>query len=842
MRLQSTAINLRALAISAALLGLIYPHHLASQTQVDVSELQVQNSSQCVALNNRVDGRESGGQWLIGSGIGLFGLPNAVEPYTNLGDGAFERVQCYGQVSGTFERVFVSTETGSTCGWVERADLLDENGRTNLTVVSSRRTSVCETPRAMSFDQFCRELASYSEQQEAACDGVPAGLRAKGILIGSTADGAVDSFPFYSAPIAGEQLGTKTFFSVLEIHDIAAGAGGTVMVLVGDGEGDMFGWIDVTAIELWPTRLGLFYDALGLGEMFQRRGNLIQNWRSGRPDADVTAGLTGVELNDYIHGPLQLLSYPIIRTVVPQIGGSNSGNDVPYHEVIFLGQTGEGSASQLMSEADFANRLESLQQLNLMIVMDTTESMRRYLPLVQQGVADFIESYQSRISDPTNRLPDVRIAVYAYSDFENANATGLGDPISTAVLMPPTRIDADRDLSSLLRRISAHQGLDDASGLREEAALEAVAQLSSEFGSGRAWFETGPRVIIHMADHGSRSGVDVSEILATLEENRTFYLPLAIVTEDETASSLQARNAFFVQATQMLVPIVDQPTVADVSRIDLLDFKERTAAAVVDQLSLVVDAVVEVVQTARGAITETDASRVVEDRVSSRIQIGDSIGQQFGVDGGAPPTVVQASTAYAPLMIDRDGLVSDIDWTYTIALDPQQARFLAENFTSMCGMAGSPEQSQAFKSLIVAVAEAFSGDSVESDGQIRAILSDMKDLPGSDQSFLSQPPHVLLDRADSTDPTVIEALRKDVCWISYHMSNMRAGLYARPEQLRWSTREWRLALREEVSAREYQYKPVIGAETIYLPTFFFVLPSIVEAQEDDPGADPCIFC
>jgi hypothetical protein len=842
MRVQNTKTYLSAFAAAVSLMTLIAPVGAASQTPVDISRLQIENVSQCLELSKQIDGRESGGQWLIGSGIDLFGLPNAPRPISNLGEGAFERVQCFNQAVGSnLNRVFVSTPSGSSCGWVDRSDLLDENVRSNPNAISNRRI-ICAVPRAMSFDQFCTELSALSDQEEAACQGVPAGLRAKGVLIGSTADEVADRFQFFSAPRGGEQLDTKTFFSVLEIHDIAAGPNNSVMVLVGDGEGEMFGWIDVSAIELWPTRMGLFYDAAGRGEMFQRRRDLIQNWRRGQPDPDVTSGLTDEELNEYVHGPLQLLSYPIIRTVTPQLESSNGRNDVPFHEVIFLGQTGEGSASQLMSEADFANRLETLQQVNLMIVMDTTESMRSYLPLVREGVADFIADYQSRISDPSNRLPDVRIAVYAYSDFESAGAIELGDPISTALLMPPTRIDADRDLSALLRGISAHQGLDDASGLREEAALEAVVQLSGEFERGQAWFEDGPRIIIHMADHGSRSSVDVEEILGALEANRTFYLPLAIITEDESESSNRARHAFANQAVQMLAPLVDQPTEDDVARVDLLDFEETTAVAVVDQLNLVVNAVVSFVQDARGTIVGDQSSRSVEDIVSSRIDIGNAIGDQFGINGDAPETVVQASTAFAPLLVERGGLVDDIDWTYTIALDPQQARFLTDNFTSMCGMAGSPEQSQAFKALIVGVAEAFSGDIVESDDQIRAILSDMRDLPGSDQSFLSQPPQVLLDRADSTDPVVIDGLRRDVCWISYHMSNARAHIYARPDQLRWSGREFRLAPGEQVTAREYSYKPVIGAETIYFPTFFFVLPSIVEGQADEPGEDTCIFC
>lgn len=821
-----------------------------AQNLVAVEDLQIGSIAECRSLLSEFDGRQSGGQWLVGNQIDVFGLPNGRTPIETFGRGTFEQVECYNRVTATdLERVFVSTGDRSTCGWVERADLLDEN--LSLGVQSGSgpglrdtRRSVCEVPRAMSFDAFCAKLEQFGTVAEAACEGVPPGLRAKGVLIGSTARTQDASFPFFSAPAGGEQLETKTFFSVLEIHDIAQGAGGDIMVLVGDGEGDLFGWVSLDAIELWPTRLGLFYDLAGVGSMFRRQRDLVANWRRGDPQADVTSGLSRDEREGFIHGSLQLLSYPIIRTIQPQFGGSDR-NGPSFHEVIFLGQTGEGSASELMSEAELANRQDALQRLNVMIVLDSTESMRDYLPLVQNGISRFIETYQSRSTVPTNRLPQLRLAVYAYSDFSRPDATELEDPIDTTVLMPPTRIDASRDLTPILERISRHEGLDDAVGLREEAALEAVAQLSDEFGRGRAWFDDGPRIIINMADHGSRPSVDIGEVLAKLSSNATFYLPVAVVTRDETAASTAAREAFEDQAIAMLAPLVEGGANAtDVNRIDLVDFEQATVSTVRDQLDFVMESVIKIVAGDRQRVTGTgDATaRRAEDLLASRIALSDALREQFDLAEDAAPTIVQASSAFAPLQVRDGDIVSDVDWTYTIALEPAQARFLTENFSTMCTLVGSPEQSDLFKQLIVGVAEAFSGDRVTSDNQVRAILSDMSNLPGADRSFLSQPPRILLDKAESSDEAIIEELRRDVCWISYHLGNMEAEVYARPEQLVWSGREFRLAAGEEVIAREYRYKPLIGAETIYLPSFFFVLPSIVEEQSTEVDEESCIFC
>ena len=815
------------------------PGAALSQVPLDAATLRVPDPAACTALANQLDGRASGGQWIVGSSVPVFGLPNSLTPIQTLTD-SFTRVSCFSEagVAGA-PRVFVSAIDGGMCGWVARADLLDENRQSVAKNVSQRaKTAVCDVPRAMSFDTFCQRVQELSDSGLEVCEGVPPGLRAKGVLIGSTDEAEAARFPFMSAPRGGQQRAARSFFSVLEIHDVSAGQPGQIMVLVGDGEGELFGWIDLDSLELWPTRLGLFYDAAGLGQMFQRKRDLLSNWRSGAPQADITSGLGSDALRSYVHGALQLLSYPIIRTVDPKTDLKADPNDTPYHEVIFLGQTGEGSASQLISGTEFANRVEALQRINVMLVIDTTESMRTYLPLVQQGITRFIGDYGSRSLDGANRLPELRIAVYAYSDFMTAAATGLKDPIRTAELMAPSNIGLGFDVTSSLARISAHKGLDDAVGERSEAGLEAVAQLSSGFADKKGWFVDGPRIIIHIADHGSRLRVKVAEIEALLKKNKTFYFPLAVVTADENAASVAARQAFTGQATELLRSRVADAAAADVAKIDLLNYRETTPEAVRGQLDIVMSEVVRAVNKERANITndtELADSLRVQDLAASRIRLAEALLDTIDRSQAQAQMVVKASTAFAPFSTVSQGVQTPIDWTYTVALEPDQARFLRLNFEAMCKAIGSPEQGEAFRTLIVKVAEAFSGDVLNQEAQIRAILSDMRNLPGADKSFLSQTPDILVQRADSTDRTVVEDLRRDVCWISYHLNNMETNVYAKPNQLQWTGSEFQLKPGEQVIGRQYRYKPVIGAETVYVPSFFFVLPSVVIAQEAEEG-------
>ena len=342
--------------------------------------------------------------------------------------------------------------------------------------------------------------------------------------------------------------------------------------------------------------------------------------------------------------------------------------------------------------------------------------------------------------------------------------------------------------------------------------------------------------------------LDLEEAALTVFVNGEFRGVMAGpgMTDDQgDPQATMSRERFMAQATDMMAPLV-QGTAgpSDVARIDFQEAESRTPEVVRDQLELVLSEVIQAVTSLRGQILGDELAQTsarAQDLASSRVILDERLLADRGLDPDAGEPIVQAATGFAPLQTRVDGLSQPVDWTYTVSLEPGQARFLRQNFEAMCGLVGSPEQRSAFRQLIVQLAEAFSGDTAQSNDDVRAILSDLRALPGADRSFLAQPPEVLLSRADSTDPAIIEELRRDVCWISYHLGNMDARIYARPDQLQWTGREFALKPGEEVIRRLYRYKPVVGAETVYLPSFFFVLPSIVE---DQPEADEAceFFC
>lgn len=830
--------------LALAALATSVPRQASAQVGLNPSDLQISGPADCDAVIGRIGERSFGRQWLIGENVSLYGAPNARNPMARLGD-PFEAATCYSQerVSGLGQRIFVTTDSRQ-CGWVSADDLLESFSLLGeASINSAEGDAVCAVPRAMPFSLFCERLAQIGTSALQVCEGVPSGLRAKGVLTGIAVAGQLtESYPFMTDPIGGTARSSRSFFSILEIHDVSAGERGTTMVLVGDGEGDLFGWIDLRALELWPTRLGLFYDIEGRGTMFQGLPDMISNWRNGTPRPNILSGLSVDELADYIHGSQQLVSYPIIRTRDPLTDPSMVRGDTGYHEVIFLGQVGEGSASQLISQSDTARALESLQQINVLLLLDTTESMRRYLPLVQDGIQDFIRSYQARDADRTNRMPEMRIGVMAYSDFENDAATNIGDTIRTSVLVSPSRVAAGFDSSRVLAAIERHRGLDDPVGEYYEAAFEAVVEAAKGFETEQAWFADGPRVIIHIADHSSRPAVDLNLVNSELERTNVYYFPIAVVTADEgEIRRTRARELFPEQAAYLFDRIVEgNATSEDVVSINLMDFEQVTQLAVQNALNLVLNQVLVTVSDARGAVTgglarRTEPDQTV-DRLSSRIELSDRLREQYGLDDLDDTLIVSAAPGFAPLL-GRD--TQAIDWTYTVALEPDQATELRLAFNDMCSNIGSPEQVRVFSGLLTRLMTTFSGDQVGGGADARVLLRDLSHLPGASESFVSQPVSVLQARAQSSDLEIRNDLRRDVCWTATHLTYMNSNIYALPDQLRYNGLTWEPLPGTSVVRREFTYTPVIGAETVYVPSFFFMLPSVILSDASAGRTDDC---
>ncbi len=828
-----------------------------AEPKVPLQELEVTTPAGCRALGAKLIDRGDGAQWLVGDGIELSARLNAPTAMTVLNK-AMTHVTCYNKASfAGREKVFVLSDDNSVCGWVNRSALLSENALSKSPMDNRSNLATCENPRAMFFQNYCARFNQVGQNKvDDECKGVPQQLRTKGVLIGSTVEGFGTRYPMLSAPIEGRELGGKSFFSVLEVHDVQKGARGEAMLLVGDGAGELFGWIDRRALQLWPTRLSLYYDDARIGRMFTLESSMKENNRSGSAQPDVDFNGSADELKSFLHGDLPLVAYPIVRTVDPARDPLQPPGQPAWHEVIFIGKTGDGETSKLLNQVIFSNTLQQIQKINVVLAVDTTESMTEYLPFIRQGIATFIRRYNSNSLDQSKRLPAMRLSVIAYSDFLDKSRMKLGDPVKTEVLMEPNTLGPEYDLNDALSKIEAHKGLPDVVGEYEEAGLEAIVQILRMFDTSRAWFRDGPRIVIHVGDHGSRPSLRLEEVARELTRYKAHYIPIAVITDDkgEKARS-DARERFEKQGMQLLAPLVEidgktRADTNDVAKIELADRNRATVDAVVKALDLVVFKVTETINRQRANYVPSRApastgepadakraSTAALDRASSRIRLDEALLRQYGLPEATLKAMVQSDKAFAPLRLRADGTVRPVNWNYFVAFEPKQVEVLQPVLNELCSLSGRADQRPRFRALIVKMAEIFSGDQVTKHEEMTAILSDLATLPGVRGSFLSIHSQQLLQQIESEDQAIQKQLRQDVCWLTYHLNNVVTNQYAQPEKLAWDPGIAKYMLRPGQSAtgRNYRYVPLVGAATVFLPSWMFVVPSQVGELKSDQG-------
>lgn len=833
--------------ILAALALIVKPDPALAQQNIiaKIESFQISDPQQCAQVIGAAANMPQGGNWLIGERIQLHGRPaqNASEASSDMMFDLFQpfdKVTCYQQfpelsTGAPAELFFVATQDRQTCGWVSASDLLATNTRGQM----RGARSICEIPRALFFSDLCGKLQAFqSRYAEEVCLDPPVGLRAKGVLVGATMDGLGDTslrYPFYDRPERNPAYvrGGASFFSTIEIHDVARVSDGSVMFLVGDGVGDMFGWIEAEGVRLWPTRIGMFFDPEGRGGFYSEETDMLSEWRRAVFDPNLTLDLDRIQM--HVHGNKPLVSYPIIRFIDTRKRNEFLNEDTDFHEVIILGTAGEGNASALLSSAEGAAQLEVLRQINIHILVDTTESMVDYLAPLRLGVSEFIASYDAARRDPANQFPDARIAVTAYSDF-----VGTGSQIKMVELVPPIAVSGSTDTSLFLNELEKHGGLTDPMGDFLEAGLEAADQLSGEF-QGNGWFEERPNFIIHIADHGSRADAesDISEITRRMASNNVFYVPVNSATDDKGEKGREnARDAFMRQGAKMVEAqgILSGELSASVFRVDL---NTGDATETMTQiLRFVVQQVSAALQKNREVVSGLEQTKITGDSAldtaSAIFRIDEVLLERLGIASASQPVrVALVERGFAPSARRDGGAKTDIAWTYTVALEDAQVTGLQPSLERLCTLLGSGGQPDQFRALIRNMAASFSGDVLTTNDEVLAVLSELSTLPGVQGSFLSRPIQTILDDASSKDPGVVNELREDVCWTAYHFNNIVSKRYAEPRELQWNGARFGLRSGVSIRQRNYFYQPSVGAPTHYIPSWFFVVPSEVRARQAD---------
>lgn len=812
------------------------------------NELLIAGPADCANVGKVLRARTVlGSQWLIGENVPLYKRPDP-RFLSSTVPVAFEKVQCYGQSSDRDQNnrssfVFVANKDFTVCGWAQRARLLAENARAYNVLNDETSSLACPAPQAMEFATLCDRMKAIHGQLESEvyqrnCGQAPKGLRAKAVLTGATQGSANEvKYPFFRR--AGGQSGedrrdSKPFFSLLEIFGAERGPEpADTRLLVGDGDGNMFGWISIEALRLWPTRLALYFDHEARGVVFSKRGDMIQNWRTGRPDPNVTAGSTD-KVQQHIDGRLPLLSYPIVNTIQqPEIQG-----DPAYNEVVFLGSADANAGEQLTRQANISNSISDVQKLNILFAIDTTESMTPYLAKITEGIANFIQDYQKTVATNQQQLPSARIGVIAYSDFASTAQISQNGKIVTAELLPPTAIDRSFQKEEL-DPIARHPGLADSAGGFAEAGFELIGQLVSSFANSSGWLEDGPRVIIHIADHGSRPDANIDRINGLLAANNILYYPIVVETDDQgNPSRAEARATLERQAVRLFQSSRPDISAKTLPRIDFRTAEQVTSVEV--QKSLLV-AIAEVQQalseTRRDLVGDTLADTAAQaiSSASAEIKFDERLRRQYGLDQIGERSIAVADTGYAPLQLKTANGTEAIAWTYTVAFDDAQVHLFQQKFRDLCALIGRPEKGQQFLRTVVDLASAFSGENVANQEDMRAVLGELSVLPGTAGSFLAEKPALLIAKARSKDTAVVSELKQDLCWTSFFLDLVVSGYYLKRNDVVWNGASFGVKSDSQLRKRNYRYQSIVGSAVYYLPSWFFAKPPTREQNPQECG-------
>ncbi|MEW7009997.1 vWA domain-containing protein [Lentilitoribacter sp. EG35] len=337
----------------------------------------------------------------------------------------------------------------------------------------------------------------------------------------------------------------------------------------------LVGWVSRSDLYEWNSRMAIFPRVSGL--------------RALKFD-DGTGEFETSELLDYI--PFQEFNgrsrqrYPVLRSVpdapkikeladsLPSGKRQNSLEQsklVEGYQIALPTENCNQSGTDCVSaeefeqrRLDYQKRVDSLNNLDVLILMDATESMRDYFPSTAQAVEKFAGTLVEDLT--ANENLSIRVGVNIYGDYQNGRAN-LGQ-LYYKTLVPwfePNQgimpLDNMGRFANRFEQIAPKDKEKD----KPEGSLAALIKSASE----QNWRDNaGVKFIIHLADHGSRkknqtSGengsqlkeqVDVGDVFNALDAKKIFYIPIAVLgkkaPEDNFAKN--ARSAFFEQAASIL--------------------------------------------------------------------------------------------------------------------------------------------------------------------------------------------------------------------------------------------------------------------------------------------------
>jgi hypothetical protein len=436
-----------------------------------------------------------------------------------------ERVNLLG-ASSDYSKLFVQFESPVTCGWIARSALLIPR---RVKANENPLDALMNGPDALRMFEFSTEKRMQGNE-----------LSAKAVLHNAKGGGTLD-VPVY-ADLGTRRLRNEKLFSILDVYDKRSGkdaeTGRTIdyYLLGGSDRGSaasLAGWVRSADAYIWPSRMAVYWAGT-------KQGAAYTNENMTGPADILESGEEPPERNvrrfpviSQLPPPEELWSDPSFRTAKPEERKAR----IKQLEIIFPAEACRVDAGTGGKDCIDAGELERRRRVlddrirryknvDIMFLVDGTESMEPYLRATASAVAEL-----ARRPPPKTRELRLKLGAFAYGDYRT-NQAQLDNVAFMQVVAPldPTELadggmGALNDVAAIRKQIGSDPHSD---------ALEApFAALIRTAKYPRLWRpEAATRIIIHIADHGNRLAGRTSRDSMQGEASGSSPLVETVTTDD----------------------------------------------------------------------------------------------------------------------------------------------------------------------------------------------------------------------------------------------------------------------------------------------------------------------
>lgn len=747
--------------------------------------------------------QKTGYSFIIKPDISLY---QGSEPFAQATDNklpALTKVHCFdGQPSNDGYRVLISAEinTQKLCGWVDSTALLPQP--------HSSASKPCPPLQEVKIKDYIPNDSSKENS--------PLNLKLMTWNINTNPDTttATDQnskshpqVPAFAYP-DGPQVGEISIYSVFPVYAFKRDTTSDIKdwFLIASDPQHLLGWVKGKDGVIWDNRLTFYFKAgFPNAYIYYTQDKLAAAYRNKhsaylaiRPDN-----------LDYILNKAERTfpKFPILEDLT-------SGYNPPQYKIAFIGEWCSGDNCAVEQQSKIADALRAMQNMDILFLIDATESMEPYFSAVAGAVT---ETVYAQYSDKIN----IRLGVSMYSDFFQKDCKSSDCPIQYKQAIPLQSLAQDNDFSNLPNQTSFKDPQED----KPEAVFEALLRAANQ----TLWVKNGWHLLIHIGDHGPRNQDALSSVTKQFKQQNILYVPIAV-----TGNYNREFNASFREATQALVNTHKTATGAPMG-VFLTTYDPETTNGSLDsgetkqelkrQLSVALNLPEKIDDTVRQELFTVPTQTVQPTNGNELVGVAKlmpALREIFGVDTDRIERIRQQGTLVTPGYIGKYDKESGQDqWEYFVAIEPSYAITLSSIMEVLCVVAKDSKAIPTLKLSMQTLAQAMSGDNIPDNQSLYEYLSNILKIPLAENTILRKSIEDLQTEIENLPPAGLKEFKKNMCKAAIQFDFVKSSLRLTPgQELTWddTQEQWNFGQTEPY---RWDYTPSSGSAFIYLPLEFF---------------------